>query len=70
MAGGSESYRRIYAVVRKIPRGRLATYGQHLLAWRKRSGRLGLPRIRALIENVYDILDRVPRYVRKDRSVD
>ena len=28
MASGSESYRRIYAVVRKIPRGRLATYGQ------------------------------------------
>ncbi len=28
MGSGSESYRRIYAVVRKIPRGRLATYGQ------------------------------------------
>jgi methylated-DNA-protein-cysteine methyltransferase-like protein len=25
---GSESYRRIYSVVRRIPRGRVATYGQ------------------------------------------
>jgi methylated-DNA-protein-cysteine methyltransferase related protein len=25
---GSDSYRRIYAVVRRIPRGRVATYGQ------------------------------------------
>ena len=24
----SESYRKIYAVVRRIPRGRVATYGQ------------------------------------------
>jgi methylated-DNA-protein-cysteine methyltransferase-like protein len=28
VASGSESYQRIYAVVRKIPRGRVATYGQ------------------------------------------
>ena len=28
MVGRSDSYRRIYAVVRRIPRGRLATYGQ------------------------------------------
>ncbi|MGH7668975.1 MAG: MGMT family protein [Gemmatimonadaceae bacterium] len=27
-AGGSGTYARIYAVVRKIPRGRVATYGQ------------------------------------------
>ncbi|MGH7633298.1 MAG: MGMT family protein [Gemmatimonadaceae bacterium] len=26
--GGSDSYSRIYAVVRRIPRGRVATYGQ------------------------------------------
>lgn len=26
--GGSDRYRRIYAVVRRIPRGRVATYGQ------------------------------------------
>jgi methylated-DNA-protein-cysteine methyltransferase related protein len=25
---GSDSYKRIYAVVRKVPRGRVATYGQ------------------------------------------
>lgn len=28
MAPGSDRYRRIYAVVRRIPRGRVATYGQ------------------------------------------
>jgi methylated-DNA-protein-cysteine methyltransferase-like protein len=28
MATGSDSYRRIYAVVSRIPRGRVATYGQ------------------------------------------
>ena len=28
MGPPSESYRRIYAVVRRIPRGRVATYGQ------------------------------------------
>ena len=28
MSGGSGSYSRIYAVVRRIPRGRVATYGQ------------------------------------------
>ncbi len=28
MAAQSDSYRRIYAVVRRIPRGRIATYGQ------------------------------------------
>jgi methylated-DNA-protein-cysteine methyltransferase-like protein len=28
VAAGSDSYRRIYAVVRRIPRGRVATYGQ------------------------------------------
>jgi methylated-DNA-protein-cysteine methyltransferase-like protein len=28
VAAGSESYRRIYAVVGRIPRGRVATYGQ------------------------------------------
>ena len=28
MAATSESYRRIYAVVARIPRGRVATYGQ------------------------------------------
>ena len=28
MAKGSDSYRRIYAVVSRIPRGRVATYGQ------------------------------------------
>jgi methylated-DNA-protein-cysteine methyltransferase related protein len=28
MVGRSDSYRRIYAVVRRIPRGRIATYGQ------------------------------------------
>ena len=26
--GGGSSYERIYAVVRRIPRGRVATYGQ------------------------------------------
>jgi len=28
MAASSDSYRRIYAVVRRIPRGRVASYGQ------------------------------------------
>ena len=28
MAGRSDPYQRIYAVVRRIPRGRIATYGQ------------------------------------------
>ena len=28
MAGGSDRYSRIYAIVRRIPRGRVATYGQ------------------------------------------
>lgn len=28
MAGNESSYQRIYAVVRRIPRGRVATYGQ------------------------------------------
>jgi methylated-DNA-protein-cysteine methyltransferase-like protein len=28
MVAHSDSYRRIYAVVRRIPRGRIATYGQ------------------------------------------
>jgi methylated-DNA-protein-cysteine methyltransferase-like protein len=28
MATGSDTYRRIYAVVSRIPRGRVATYGQ------------------------------------------
>jgi methylated-DNA-protein-cysteine methyltransferase related protein len=28
VAARSDSYRRIYAVVRRIPRGRIATYGQ------------------------------------------
>jgi methylated-DNA-protein-cysteine methyltransferase-like protein len=28
MVARSDSYRRIYAVVRRIPRGRIATYGQ------------------------------------------
>ena len=28
MAASSDSYRRIYSVVRRIPRGRVATYGQ------------------------------------------
>jgi methylated-DNA-protein-cysteine methyltransferase-like protein len=27
-SAGSDAYRRIYAVVRRIPRGRVATYGQ------------------------------------------
>jgi methylated-DNA-protein-cysteine methyltransferase-like protein len=37
MAAPAESYRRIYAVVRRIPRGRVATYGQVALL-------AGLPR--------------------------
>ncbi len=42
MRGGSESsYARIYAVVRRIPRGRVATYGQvALLAGLPRHARL------------------------------
>lgn len=28
MAGRSDPYQRIYAIVRRIPRGRIATYGQ------------------------------------------
>jgi methylated-DNA-protein-cysteine methyltransferase-like protein len=28
VAGGSDPYQRIYAIVRRIPRGRIATYGQ------------------------------------------
>jgi methylated-DNA-protein-cysteine methyltransferase-like protein len=28
MATSSDTYRRIYAVVRRVPRGRVATYGQ------------------------------------------
>ena len=38
----SESWRRIYAVVRRIPRGRVATYGQ--VAWVA-----GLPRQARLV---------------------
>jgi methylated-DNA-protein-cysteine methyltransferase-like protein len=39
---GSDSWRRIYAVVRRIPRGRVATYGQ--VAWVA-----GLPRQARLV---------------------
>jgi methylated-DNA-protein-cysteine methyltransferase-like protein len=40
-AGGGDSYARIYTVVRRIPRGRVATYGQvAALAGRARQARL------------------------------
>jgi hypothetical protein len=48
---------------------RLATFGRHMLTWRKRSGQLSLRQIRVLIEDTYAILDRIPRFLTKDRSV-
>jgi len=47
---------------------RLATYGRHILTWRKRSSQLSMLETRDLIEDTYGILDRIPRYLEKDRS--
>ena len=47
---------------------RLATYGRHILTWRKRSGQLTMLQMRKLIEDTYGILDLIPRYMLKDRS--
>ena len=47
---------------------RLATYGRHMLTWRRRSGQLTMLQMRRLIEDTYDILDLIPRYMLKDRS--
>jgi len=52
----SDSWRRIYAVVRRIPRGRVATYGQ--VAWVA-----GLPRQARLVGyalHAAGVVDRVP----------
>ncbi len=47
---------------------RLATYGPDILLWRKQHEQLTMLEMRKLIEDTYDILDLVPRYMLKDRS--
>ncbi|HEY2730350.1 MAG TPA: MGMT family protein [Polyangia bacterium] len=49
MPGATDTYGRIYAVVRRIPRGRIATYGQV-------AGLAGLPRHARLVGYALNVL--------------
>ena len=49
MPTGSDTYRRLYAVVRRIPRGRVATYGQI-------AALAGLPRHARLVGYALNVL--------------